>query len=342
MKFTNNNKRVSRKHSDKLKVVWANRQARDPTTPRSLKVSTPVVTRGREATPRFNPGRFSNALTENYYVKGIGAGVNLGLEQQELIDWFQKKHNDDDASMKLAAKINACKRGSRCFSAACPKCSHAAQAFVTETVSKFLEHHPDRKDMVCASVIPRDGEIPPGSLSAASHARSVRRWKEGLGRAGVTWFIGATDWSFNEHDQGRYNAHWSEHFYGLMATKDVERLKRSLQEQFPRTDAIDRPVHVKAWNGDPKAIQYMINPTFWRRIGTDEAQRQEKDGVGTRTCRATDKQPLRAKQKIELLHHLNEIGIQGRFLMRWLQFVNLESSGWTVVNRAPISRRHGK
>jgi hypothetical protein len=25
------------------------------------------------------------------------------------------------------------------------------------------------------------------------------RWKEALGRAGVTWFIGATDWSFNEH-----------------------------------------------------------------------------------------------------------------------------------------------
>jgi hypothetical protein len=190
-------------------------------------------------------------------------------------------------------------------------------------------------------VVPPDGMTPQGKLSADQHQRNIRRWKEALGRAGVTWFVGATDWSFNEHTDGRYDPSWQEHFYGFTATDDPKRLKKRLKEQFRATDAIPRPVQVKVWDGNQTPIEYMLKPIFWRRIGTDEGQRCEKDSTEKRECRATDKQPLRKAEKHELRMHLDEIGIQGRFVMRWLQFVNVGSSGWTIVDRAPNGRMHG-
>jgi hypothetical protein len=237
--------------------------------------------------------------------------------------------------------LEACEPDHRCRSAACPKCAHAAQAFTTEVVGKFLAAHPDRKKIVCVTVVPVDGEIPKGKLTADQHQRNVRRWKEAMGRAGVTWFVGATDWSFNEHIDGRYPSSWQEHFSGFTVTDDPSELKKKLKEQFPKTDAIPRPVKVEAWDGDKKAIAYMMKREFWRRIGSDDGQRFGKDGSKKRKCRATDKQPLGSSQKHELLLHLDEIGIQGRLMMKWLQFVNVGSPGWTVVDRAPKGRMHG-
>jgi hypothetical protein len=183
--------------------------------------------------------------------------------------------------------------------------------------------------------------IPKGKLSPDGHQRNIRRWKEALARAGVLWLLGATDWSFNEHVDQRYKSHWQEHFFGFTVTDDLKALKRALVGQFPATDAIPRPVKVKAWDGDPTAIDYMLKPVFWRRIGSDEGERHGKGTNETRECRATDKQPLKASQKHALMMFHDEIGIQGRFLMRWLQFVNVGNAGWSLVDRAPKGRMPG-
>jgi hypothetical protein len=82
----------------------------------------------------------------------------------------------------------------------------------------------------------------------------------------------------------------------------------------------------------------MIVSDRWSQYGT----RFDKETNGTRDCRATDKQPLKREQEHELLLHLEEIGIQGRFLMKWLQFTNVRGAGWSIVNRAPKVRTPGK
>jgi hypothetical protein len=165
------------------------------------------------------------------------------------------------------------------------------------------------------------------------------RQKDALGRAGVTWFIGGSDWSFNEHDEDRYPRHISHPFYGFTAsTDDVQSLKRDLQELFPKTDAIPRPVKVQEWDGKKKPIRYMAKSKFFRRIGSDEGQRFNKTNGNNRSCRATDKQPLRSSQKRELLLHLDQIGLQGRLILRWLQILNLGTAGSAVVERGPYGR----
>ena len=140
-------------------------------------------------------------------------------------------------------------------------------------VRRFLKKPVREGTIVCVSVVPADGVVKPRKLSPADHQRAVRRWKDKLCKAGVTWFVGAIDISFNEHKSARYRPFWSIHSLGLTVTDDRKKLKRELRRHFPSTDySIPVPVKVTKWDGDPKALGYILKPNFWRRIGTDDAQ----------------------------------------------------------------------
>src|ERR1700738_1088369 len=289
----------------------------------------------------FNPARFTDIIKEDDY-RVWTSGVPLRKERSELIDWLRQKYKDNQACQSLANKLDACKRGARCKSPACPECSAAARDLVTEVARKFLKEKAKTATIACVSIVPADGITNPGQLSPAQHHRNVRRWKETIGRAGVTWFIGGSDWSFNEHDEDRYPRHISHHFYGFTATTDPEDLKKRLQAQFPKTAATPRPVKVQEGDGKQKPIRYMAKSKFFRRIGSDEGQRFNKTNGKDRSCRATDKQPLRSSQKRELLLHLDQIGLQGRLILRWLQILHLGTAGSAVVERGPNGRMRVK
>jgi hypothetical protein len=288
----------------------------------------------------FNPARFTDIIKEDDY-RVWTSGVALRKERAELINRLRQKYKDNRACQRLAKKLEACKRGARCKSPACPECSAAARDLVTEVARKFLKEKAKTATIACVSIVPADGIVAPGQLSLAQHQRNVRRWKDALGRAGVAWFLGGSDWSFNEHDEDRYPRHISHHFYGFTATTDPEDLKKRLQAQFPKTDAIPRPVKVQEWDGKKKPIRYMAKSKFFRRIGSDEGQRFNKTNGKDRSCRATDKQPLRSSQKRELLLHLDQIGLQGRLMLRWVQILHLGTAGSAVVERGPDGRVRG-
>jgi hypothetical protein len=282
----------------------------------------------------FNPSRFADLVAEKFYA-GTWGRTELKRERKAAIDWLRKKYNADQPSLALADKLEACTPNARCKSAACPECAYAAQQLVTQVTLNFLQKQPSSETMVCVSIVPADGTSRPGNLTKDQHQRNVRRWKEALGRAGVTWFLGGSDWSLNEHDEDRYPTHWSHHLYGFAATPDPEKLKKALHHQFPKSDAIPRPVKVLVWDGKKRPIRYMLKPEFWRRIGTDEGERFDKTHGEQRSCRATDKQPLPSARKRELLLHLDKLGLQGRLMLRWLQIVHLGGVGSALVERKP-------
>jgi hypothetical protein len=283
----------------------------------------------------FNPSRFADLVADDCYAGLWGRGAELKRARKDLVEWLRKE-KDDKPSLALADKLEACKPNIRCKSAACPECGFAAQQLVSAVTLKFLREQANSGGTIaCVSIVPSDGASKPGQLSLAQHQRNVRRWKEALGRAGVTWFIGGSDWSLNEHDEERYRPHWSHHIYGFTATTDLDELKQRLQSQFPKSDAIPRPVKVQPWDGKKRPIRYMLKSEFWRRIGTDDGERFDKTNGEKRSCRATDKQPLPSARKRELLLHLDEIGLQGRLVMRWLQILDLGGTGSAVVERGP-------
>jgi hypothetical protein len=296
------------------------------------------------STSNFNPFRLTDQLAESSYpVPGWSKkGTRLERKREKVVGWLRKKFKHDQPSLALADKLEGCRPNARCKSAACPECGYAARQLLTTVIKKYLDDQTEAGNtIVCASIVPADGISKPGQLSAAQHQRNVRRWKEALGRAGVTRFIGGSDWSFNEHHDDRYPRHISHHFYGFTATTDADDLKKRLQAQFPKTDTIPRPVKVQEWDGKKKAIRYMAKSEFFRRIGSDDGQRFNKANGKKRSCRATDKQPLRSSQKRELLLHLDQIGLQGRLMLRWVQILHLGTAGSAVVDRGPNGRMRG-
>ncbi len=285
-------------------------------------------------TKPFNPSRFTDMLDENIYASD-SKGETLKGEREELVQWLRKKSQKSQACLHLAEKLDKCRRNHRCKSPACPECASAAQRLIADAARKFLKAHADGETIVCVTVIPDDGMIKPGKLSKAGYAL-VRSCKERLAKAGVAWFVGAMDISLNEHLQARHKPKWSRHFYGVTVTKNPKKLKRKLRRQFPKNDVIPRPVKVLEWDGDGKALRYIMKPNFSRRIANDHGRRYDKTSEKTtRTCRDTDKQPLKSKQKRELLLHLDDIGIQSRLLMRCCQLSNKKSKGPTILLRLP-------
>jgi hypothetical protein len=77
-----------------------------------------------------------------------------------------------------------------------------------------------------------------------------------------------------------------------------------------------------------------------RRISTDNGKRFNKKTGQRRKCRATDHQPLKSKDKLELLLHLDIIGIAGRLFLKNVQFMNLKGTGPTLVDRQSKARTH--
>ena len=84
-------------------------------------------------------------------------------------------------------------------------------------------------------------------------------------------------------------------------TNDTKALKQALQRQFPPTDTIPRPTKVDEWDGETAALRYPMKPDFERRISTNNGKRFNKKTGKHRKCRDTDNQPLKSKDKLELL-----------------------------------------
>jgi len=286
-------------------------------------------------TKPFNPAKFADMLDKGNYATGP-KGDKLKSKREKLVVWLRKKGKGNQACIDLADKLDQCRPKHRCRSAACPECATAGQRLVANVTRRFLKkQNSDGAKIVCVTIIPADGMIKPGKLDAAEHERAARRWKDRLGKAGAEWFVGATDLSMNEHKRGRNKSRWSAHIHGITVNKNPKKLKRALKKKFPKTKGIRRPVMVEEWDGDQKALRYIFKPNFSRRIATDNAQRYDKKTGTMRKCRNTDPQPLKSKQKRELLLHLDGIGMQSRLLMRCCQLLNAKSKGPTIVLRLP-------
>jgi hypothetical protein len=279
-----------------------------------------------------NPRKFEDMLFKKSYPKA-GKERKLSSKRETRVGWLRKKGKSDKQLLALSDKLEGCSQRNRCKSAACPECAYAGQRLLAQVSRRFVRAQRNGGTIVFVSVIPADGTISPASLSQQDHQRAIRRWRDKLARVGVPWFVGATDISFNEHEKGRYQPHWSEHIYGVTVTDNPTALRKRLKKLFPKAVSIAKPVTVTVWDGKKQPFLYLLKPNFWRRIGTDEGQRFDKKTRSKRACRDTDIQPLRSGEKRKLLAYLDQVGMSGRLLMRNTQLVSLTGTGPTILLR---------
>jgi hypothetical protein len=166
---------------------------------------------------------------------------------------------------------------------------------------------------------------------SSNHDRLIRRTKDKIGRGGIPTFIGAVDWSFNEV-KGKNRKRWSRHIHGVIPESGTDVDLEALKKQFPKSSDVRKPVHVTQWDGDPKALRYLVKQPTKRRISFMGKRFDKKSGK-QRKCRDTDKQPLRSRERLELLLHLDDIGIAGRLFLKGVQFMNRLDKGPTFVDR---------
>jgi hypothetical protein len=153
----------------------------------------------------------------------------------------------------------------------------------------------------------------------SDHERFIRRTKDKIGRAGIQTVIGAVDLSFNEVKGGN-RKRWSRHVHGVIPEGDNDGDRKSLKRQFPKSRDVRRPVHIVPWDGDKKALRYIVKQPTDRRISFMSMRFDKKSGKH-RKCRDTDKQPLRSRDRLELLLHLDDIGIAGRMFLKGEQLI---------------------
>jgi len=169
-----------------------------------------------------------------------------------------------------------------------------------------------------------------------NHDRFIRRTKDKIGRAGISTLIGAVDWSFNE-DKDSNRKRWSTHVHAVIPDGDPESIRKNLKKQFPGSRDVRKPVLIEPWDRDPEALRYLVKQPTKRRISF-LGQRFDKKSGKHRKCRDTDKQPLRSRDKLQLLLHLDDIGIPGRLVLKGVQFMNLSDKGPTFVDRQSQAR----
>jgi hypothetical protein len=170
----------------------------------------------------------------------------------------------------------------------------------------------------------------------SNHDRFIRRTKDKIGRAGIPTIIGAIDWSFNEVE-GKNRKRWSRHLHGVTPEGGTSTDLKALKKQFPKSRDVRKPVHVVPWDGDPQALRYLVKQPTKRRISFTGTRFDKKTGKH-RTCRDTDKQPLRSRDRLQLLLHLDDIGIAGRLFLKGVQFINRKDKGPTFVDRQSQAR----
>jgi hypothetical protein len=107
--------------------------------------------------------------------------------------------------------------------------------------------------------------------------------------------------------------------HGFTVTDDIEALRDRLLKVIPKTDAVQKPVHIVPWDGNRKAIRYALKTSFHRRKGVDDAKRFNPKTGKIRKSRATHKDRMLASEKVELGLYLHNIGWQRRLFLRHVQ-----------------------
>ena len=260
----------------------------------------------------FNPASIEHALFDAPEKK---TSSDTKREIRRLLKRLRRKEGATRASIALAEKIDTCSRRERCRSPVCPVCARAAQRQYARLLDNFLRAREPHGNIYVVSIVPSTATTKPGELSVAADKLAIRRTKHAMKKAGITWFVGAWDWSRNEHRDGKFPPHWALHVHGFTASSDRrEDASPRLKKRFPKSDEIPRPIKVKGWDGNRRAARYCLKPTFTRRISIESERFDRHAGKKTK-CRNTDKQPLRSGEVRELFPHVDSLGIEGRIML---------------------------
>ena len=214
-------------------------------------------------------------------------------------------------STQIAVRLENCQPNQRCLSGACLQCAQLLQRWFVRQSKKFIANHlkTREKELIAISIVPPGSMVMPGKLNLFSIVNFQRRLKYILAKADVETAIGGIDFSFNEDQKGKYRPFWNPHFYVITRTAKRDQLRRALIKRCQKTLAVPRPIKISPFENTARRRSYALKTQFKRRIGYD----QKKEGEDqVRNCRNTSRDKLRARDWLELLLCLDQMGLASR------------------------------
>ncbi|MFN3889884.1 MAG: hypothetical protein ACK4MV_05755 [Beijerinckiaceae bacterium] len=213
------------------------------------------------------------------------------------------------AARWLIRRLIRCKPHDPCNSGACARCVAKWNTDLTELLVELASG----QEVTFVSLVDPESQARPGHLHQFDHNNHKRRVKWLLREAQFDWGLFVTDFSFNEHQQGRYQPFWAPHHHGPVVGANLDDLKAYLRKHCKATDEVPRPWSADPWDGNPDAFRYILGVEFDRRIGRDDAVCVDgRTGKLRSPHRNVRHDELRVGERLELLLHLHEIGIPAR------------------------------
>jgi hypothetical protein len=225
-------------------------------------------------------------------------------ERRKQVKVLRRHGKGNDSALRLADILENCSEH-RCLSGACPVCSRALQRWFVSSASSIVSPN---KHWHAVSFVWRKHRFAEGNLDPNTMFEDLRRHIRGsLKAAGICQAIGGFDISMNEHQDGKFAAHWRPHAWILISTKDPESLRNHLKTRFPASKRVRRPLRIVRYDGSPTALAYALKNDFSRRVSLP----RKKTAFMT-TRRNTRNRPLRSMQKVELALALHQAGLTDR------------------------------
>lgn len=211
------------------------------------------------------------------------------------------------------AAMRRCRKGSRCFLEACPRCR---RVFRRHLVAEARRLGLDRQHWVRVSVIPKGWRVGGGELSSLDLSRLVANTTKALERylPGVL-IVGGIDISWNTWNNG--DGHWQVHLYYLAAaplSAELELAFRSALRTESATTFRSRPVTFRQVRDDGffRCLTYSYKSVFWwKSYYTDK--RLRRDGTPRRNSRDL---PLPRQHQLELAMWFGDRRIGSRLILR--------------------------
>ncbi len=247
--------------------------------------------------------------------KNAPSGDDVLHERLRRIRFLRKYGLSKPGAISVADRLQTCEPMRRCLSGACPECGRLLQRWFVRQSKQFIARHLNKPsdELIAISIVPSAPLFSPGQLGELSITNLQRRLKWAFDRVNLKIAIGGIDFSFNEDQNGRYQPFWSAHHYLITSTTDTVQLGLNLRGIFRRSNEVPRPVKLTPFSNKPRRRSYALKMSFYRRIGHDDIKL--KNGK-TRKCRNTNRDRLRAKERLELFIYLNQIGLASRVVFR--------------------------
>jgi hypothetical protein len=211
-----------------------------------------------------------------------------------------------NSARKLAAKLDQCRRGQGCDSAACDECVGRKRLKLYRETQPIFAAHPD---WTRASVIPTGFLIPVGKLSTLDLKAINTRINKRIERSslGNRIVIAGVDISLNLQDNEILG--WQLHFYILIEGKNTLPLQEAIKAAFPPEPTAAIPHQFSSVTDPTKAITYLFKNIFHRRsrYTTSNSQARTKD------------LPLKGSDLRELLPFLDQFPIGARLILRGIR-----------------------